>query len=333
MMSITIKELADRAMVSIATVSRALNNGGSVKPETRELIIKLAEEMNYRPNILARNFVMKKTNIIGLVLPDAGDEFFSEIIKGVDKAAYSGGYNTMIAGSHNERTLTESVNGFMGKGMVDGVILMAPSVSDNIKAIIRNSTIPVVLINSKKENIQCDTVGVDNFQGAYSMMDYLIKRGYRKIAHISGPATNIDAIQRKKAYTQALEDNKINFRPEWLIAGDFTISGGEYACRRLLSLMKKPEVIFAANDMMSIGCYNAAASLGIRIPEDIGVAGFDDIFVSQFINPRLTTIHVPISELGRNAAELLIRRINEPASLNFQHIRVSTGLVTGNSCK
>lgn len=333
-MSVTIKELADKAKVSIATISRALNNDSKVKPETRALILKLAEELNYKPNILARNFVKKRTNIIGLVLPEVVDEFFSEIIRGVDKIAYSGGYNTMIASSHSERTIAESVYNFMGKGVVDGVIVMAPSVSDKIKEIITNGDIPAVIINSKKENINCDTIGIDNFQGAYSMVDYLINnRGYTRVAHIAGPASNIDAIQRKKAYRKALEDHNLPVRDEWMIASDFTISGGEYACSRLLSLLDKPEVIFAANDMMAIGCYNAAAALGLRVPDDIGIAGFDDIFVSQFLSPRLTTVRVPISELGKSAASLLLDRINEQEISEFKHIRVSTGLVIGNSCK
>ncbi|MGE5681100.1 MAG: LacI family DNA-binding transcriptional regulator, partial [Bacillota bacterium] len=305
-----------------------------VKPETRERILNLAKELNYEPNMLARNFVKKKSHIIGLVLPEVADEFFSEIIKGVDKIAYSGGYNTMIAGSHSERTLAESVNNFMKKGVVDGVIVMAPSVSDKIKEIISNGNVPAVIINSKRENINCDTIGIDNFQGAYSMVDYLIKnRGYTKIAHIAGPQSNIDAIQRKRAYRKALEDSGLKVKEDWIIASDFTISGGELACRRLLSLLEKPEVIFAANDMMAIGCYNAIASFGLKIPDDIGVVGFDDIFVSQFLCPRLTTIHVPISELGKNAASLLLGRINNNENPEYQHIRVSTGLVIGNSCK
>lgn len=332
-MSITIKDLADMAKVSIATISRALNNDDKVKAETKELILNLAREHNYKPNMLARNFVKRKTNTIGVILPEVVDEFFSELIRGVDKIAYSAGYNTMIAGSHSERTLAESVYNFMRNGVVDGVILMAPSVSDQIKEVISKSNIPTVLINSKSEDINCDTIGIDNFQGSYAMLEYLIHCGYSKIALIGGPASNIDAIQRKRAYKKALEDHKLESREDWIINSDFTITGGEYSCRRLLSLLDKPELIFAANDMMAIGCYQAASSFKLNIPEDIGIVGFDDIFVSQFLSPRLTTIHVPISELGIKAANLLFKRIESPEIEKALHIKVSTGLVFGNSTK
>jgi DNA-binding LacI/PurR family transcriptional regulator len=332
-MSITIKELAEKANVSIATISRAINNDKKVKPETKDLILKLAQKYSYRPNVLARNFVKRKTNTIGLILPDVADEFFSDIIRGVDRVAYNGGFNTMIASSHSDRTLTESVFSFMRNGFVDGVILMAPNVSDQIKEVIMSANIPTVLINSKREDINCDTVGIDNFQGSYSMMEYLLKKGYKKIAHVAGPTSNIDAIERKRAYRKAMEDYRLKAKDEWMISGDFTISGGEYACRRLLSLRDKPEVIFASNDMMAIGCYKTIAEFGLKIPDDVAVTGFDDIFVSQFLYPRLTTIHVSISELGKTSANLLIKRINNQNGKEYQHLHISTGLVIGKSCR
>ncbi|MCX6151207.1 MAG: LacI family DNA-binding transcriptional regulator [Ignavibacteriales bacterium] len=333
-MSVTIKELAQRANVSIATISRALNNDIKVKGETKEMIVSLAKEFNYKPHVLARNFVKKKTNTIGLVLPDVVDEFFTEVIRGVDLVAYSGGYNVMIAGTHSERTMAESIINFMGRGVVDGVIVMAPALNDVIKEVLSKSHIPVVILNSKSDAFKYDSVGVDNLQGAYSMMDYLINTlCHRKIAHISGPAGNNDAHLRKKAYLKALQDNNIAFKEEWLINGDFTVKGGETACRRLLSLLEKPEVIFASNDMMAIGCYRAIQSFGLKIPDDIGVVGFDDIFVSQFLTPRLTTVLVPIIELGKTAATLLLKRIDNNNSEQEKHIKISTGLVIGKSCK
>lgn len=333
-MSITIKELAVKANVSIATVSRALNDDIKVKPETKELIINLAKEFNYKPNVLARNFVKKKTSTIGLIMPEVVDEFFTEVIRGVDTVAYAGGYNVMVAGTHSERTMVESVINFMGKGVVDGIILMAPSLNDQLKELLTQNIIPTVLINSKVELENYNTVGVDNFQGAYSIVDYLVKNlNYKKIAHISGPDANNDAIQRKEAYQKALEDNNIELNEQWLVNSDFTVKGGEYACRRLLSLLDKPEVIFAANDMMAIGCYKAITSFNLNIPDDIAVVGFDDIFVSQFLTPRLTTVHVPIFEIGKTAAEILLKKIDNTNHEESNHVRISTGIVVGKSCK
>ncbi len=333
-MSITIKELAVKANVSIATVSRALNDDIKVKPETKELVVNLAKEFNYKPNVLARNFVKKKTFTLGLIMPEVVDEFFTEIIRGVDSVAYAGGYNVMVAGTHSERTMAESVINFMGKGVVDGIILMAPSLNDQIKELLIHNVIPTVLISSKVELDNYYTIGIDNYQGAYSIVDYMIKNlNYRKIAHISGPDENNDALQRKEAYLKALADNYLEVNDQWLLNGDFTVKGGEFACRRLLSLRDKPEVIFASNDMMAVGCYNAIASFGLNIPEDIGVVGFDDIFVSQFLTPRLTTVHVPIFEIGKAAAEMLLKKIDSNNHDENNHIRITTGIVVGKSCK
>lgn len=335
-MTITIREIAKKAKVSIATVSRALDNKPNVKKETKQLILSIAKDLNYKPNILARNFALKKTNTIGIILPEIADEFFPEIIRGVDEVAYSGGYHVMVASSHSKRTMIESIINFMGKQVVDGVVLMAPEFSNSIKEIIQKSSIPLVIINGNKEKEfdEYYSVGIDNFQGVYSMMEYLINSlNQRRIAFISGPPNNCDASQRRKGYLSALKDYDIKLEDEWLLQADFTIKGGEYACRRLLSLRDKPDVIFASNDMMAIGCYQAINSFRMKIPDDIGVVGFDDIFTAQYLNPRLTTVHVPISEIGKTAANLLLKQIENNVGEIQNHKKISTGLVIGNSCK
>ncbi|MDP4197760.1 MAG: LacI family DNA-binding transcriptional regulator [Bacteroidota bacterium] len=333
-MNTTIKEIAEKARVSIATVSRALNGNPKVKPDTKELIIALANQLDYKPNIMARNLVKKRANTIGIILPEAVDDFFTEIIKGIDEIAYAGNYITMVAGTHSERSMAESVINFMGRGVVEGIIVMSPSMNEPLKEILKKSDTPIVLISSKNELDKYDSVGIDNFQGAYSMVEYLIKAmGYKKIAHISGPILNNDAIERQIGYTQALRNNGIEVREDWIISGDFSIKNGEYACRRLLSLLEKPDIIFAGNDMMALGCYKAIESFGLKIPDDIGIVGYDDIFISQFLTPRLTTVHVPIVELGRTAASLLMHRIANGSSKEAKHIKISTGIVVGNSCR
>lgn len=338
-MTVTIKELAGRARVSTATVSRALNNDPKVRPETRDLILNLASQLEYKPNILARNFVKKKTNIIGIVLPEAVDGFFTEFIRGIDEVACASSYNTMIADTHKERTILESIISFSARGVVDGIIIMAPSLTERLKEALFRCEIPVVIINGKSELDQYDSVGIDNFQGAYSITDYLVRTlGYRKIAHITGPSLNNDAVERKNGYLSALKENGLTVNESWIINGDFTVKSGENACLRLLSLPDKPEAIFAANDMSAIGCYKAIESFGLRIPDDIGIAGYDDVFVSQFLSPRLTTVHVPIQELGRTSAILLIQRIketkrNQEDPVKRTHIKISTGVVVGKSCK
>ena len=335
-MSITIKEIAEKANVSIATVSRALNNDKNVRPDTRKVILSIAKDLKYKPNILARSLAKNKSNIIGVVLPDVDGEFFSEIIHGVDEIVYPDGYHTIVASSHSQRSIVESLVRFMGESLIRGIIIIVPTISEQIKDILDNSTIPATVINSKGQGIDHDTVTIDNYQGAFSMCEYLIKAGYKKIAHIKGPYNNDDAIQRTEGFIDALKKYKIPIHNEWIINGEFTAESGKDACRRILTMNNKPEVIFAANDMMALGCYKAIRSFGLRIPEDIGVAGFDDIFISQFLTPRLTTVHVPIAEIGRAAAAALINRIeneSENGNSDLKSLKVSTGLVIGGSCR
>ncbi len=334
-MKLTIKEIADKANVSIATVSRALNGDLKVKGETRELILKIASDLNYRPNLAARNLVKNETKIIGLVLPEIQGDFYTEVIKGVDTVAHNGGYHVIVAGSHSERSIMESIMSFMGQSMVDGVVLMIPSLSEQIREVINiPNTPPVVLVNGNNKIEDIDQVYIDNIQGSFSIVEYLIKNlGYRRIAHIKGPSTNNDAIGRFQGYVSALKENGIDINEDWIINGDFTIKSGEIACSRLLSLRDKPEVIFAGNDMMAAGCYRVIKSHGLVIPDNMGVVGFDHTLLSELMSPVLTTVHVPIAEVGKTAAALLLERIKEGEKHSPRKVKISTGIIIGKSCK
>ncbi|MDP3150435.1 MAG: LacI family DNA-binding transcriptional regulator [Ignavibacteria bacterium] len=331
-MTITIKELALKCGVSTATISRALNDDPSVTKETKEKVLAMASQLNYKPNLLARSFVTKKSNIIGLVMPDIYGEFFMEIIHGVDEVCYLNKYYTMVSSSQGKRSTAEAIIDFMSRGIVGGIILMTPAIDDEVRKILRLNHLPTVVISGKRDFDKCDSISIDNYNGAYSLTDYLINiKKIKKIAHISGPSKNNDAIQRQRGYLNALEDNGIPVNKNWIIEGDFTTLGGQSASTKLLKLKERPEVIFAANDMMAIGCYISARQLNLKIPTDFGVAGFDDIFASQFLNPRLTTLHVPIYELGKEAATILIQRMNKTAIDDFKHITVPTELIAGGS--
>jgi len=332
-MAATIKEIAKKAKVSIATVSRALNNDDKVKPETRDLIKSIAEDLDYNPNIMARNFVKQQSNIIGLVLPDIFDEFFTEVIKGVEQHCFSEGYYTMVTSSHSKRTTVEAIVDFMSTGLVGGIIMMAPVIGDNnLKDLIKKSRVPFVIINGKKDLMNTDTINVDNYNGAFKMTEYLIKKGYKKIAHITGEKGNADADERLKGYTDALKKYNHKINKNWIVEGAFTIESGVEGFNAINKLINRPEVIFAANDMMAIGCYNAARKLGIKIPSEIGIAGFDNIFMSGYLTPRLTTVNVPIYDIGFNAAKLILNRIRKGENIKPQHIKIPVSLIEGSSC-
>ena len=329
----TIKLIAKEANVSIATVSRALNNDTRVTSETRDKIIQISTKLNYKPNLVARNFVKKKSYTIGLILPDISDEFFTDIIRGVDEITYKSGYYIMVASSHKHRTLTDSMIAFSNNGLVGGVILLMSSMTDEIKDVLNRTKIPIVLIGGGRYENGFDTVAMDNYQGAFNATEYLIKKKkFTKIAHIAGPLENDDAFLRKKGFIDACKKNGIKISKSSIVEGDFTRDSGYHGFINLYGLSQKPEVIFAANDMMALGCYDAANYLNVNIPKDISLMGFDDIFVSQYLNPGLTTVRVQIEEVGKTAANILLNRLSDTNGKAHSLVKIPTELIIRESC-
>ena len=332
-MATTIKEIAKRAKVSIATVSRALNDDERVTEETKQLINSISDQLNYRPNILARNFVKKKSNIIGLILPEISDEFFTDIIQGIDEISFSFDYYTMVASSHKNKTIVESISTFIGSGMIGGLIILVPLFTDEIKNVLCKPHIPVILICGDSTIKDFDTISIDNYQGSYDLTNYLIcSKGYKKISYISGPLNNIDALLRKKGLQDACRENNINVEKEWIKEGDFTRQSGETLCREILRGSKKPEIIVAANDMTAVGCYNVIKAHNLKIPADIAVTGFDDILLARYIEPGLSTVRANIEEVSKTAATMLMNKMKKQLKKEPQHIRIKTELVMRKSC-
>ena len=329
-MAPTIKEIAARAHVSIATVSRVMNKDPRVTEETREHILKIAEKFEYRPNILARNFAQKKSNLIGLILPEISDEYFTEVIKGVDEIAFSQNLYTVVASSHKYKSLKEEVVTFIKSGLLSGLILLVSNLNDELTSILSKSHLPVVIINSNSKNKKFDRIGIDDYYGSFSMTTHLIKKKhYNFLSHITGPLDNDDAGLRRNGFIDACKKYGVKYIIE---KGDYSREAGFNACKKLMNLKSRPQVIFAANDMMAIGCYDFIKQLKLQIPQDIGVVGFDDIFVSQYLNPPLTTVHVNIDEVGKRAAELLLNKIQITNNIPASVVHIPTELILRESC-
>jgi len=329
-MAPTVKEIAKKANVSVATVSRALNDDTKVKEETRDLILSVAKELNYAPNIIARNFVKQKSNLIGLILPEISDEFFSEIIKGVDEIIYDEGFYTIVTSSHKYESLEDEIITFIRSGLLSGLILLVSDLKAQLKTVLLESHIPAVLIDSNPDIKKFDTISIDNYNASYKMTKYLItKKKYSTLTHITGPSENDDSLFRKTGFIDACKKYGAKYSVE---EGDFTREGGLEACRKLLKQNTRPQVIFAANDMMAIGCYDQISRAGLKIPDDIGVVGFDDIFVSQYLTPPLTTVRVHIEDIGKKAADLLIKRIKNEITNSVLSVKATCELIFRKSC-
>jgi len=328
-----ISKIAKLAGVSVATVSRVLNGNGSVKEETRRKILQIVREANYVPSPIARSLSKNKTDTIGIILPEVVDEFFTDFIRGIDEEAYRANQYIMVSSSHSERHVVETLLTFMSGGRVDGVILMAPKMYSEITQLVKKSNRPIVLVNSCENTGEFVSFNINNYQGAYAVTEHLISHGYKKIAMILGPENNHDAEQRFLGFKNALEHHNLLLQDSFIIPGEFTARSGYYGFMRLMSQKEKPEAVFAANDMMAVGAYEAAKSANLKIPRDVALAGFDDVFLSRLLSPRLTTVHVPVVELGKKATNYLLKMINkdiDPAKPH--HEDLSAGVVIGGSC-
>lgn len=329
---ITIKEIAQKAGVSIATVSRALSNSDKVQPVTRKKILRIAKELNYNPNIIARNFATKKSNIIGLILPDISDEFFSEIIHSIDKTAFENGYFTMVISSHRNRSLVESINTMMHSGLVGGFILLVPFMSNEIIKALKCDKVPFVIISGHSDIGDYDVITVDNYKASFKAVEFLVSKGYSKIGFISGPVENNDAFYRLKGFADATKKFKVEVKDHWMLKGNFTLASGEQAMLKLLRHRDLPQVVYASNDMMAIGCYNAIKSKGLKIPEDIAVIGFDDVLLAEYTEPSLTTTKVDTEKMGSLAASRLIEKILHSNETKPKKNIIPTQLIIRNSC-
>lgn len=304
----TIKDVARVAGVSVATVSRALNGAGNVLPDTRQRILDIAQELRYSPSGAARSLITRRTDTVGALLPDLHGEFFSELIRGIDQAARARGLHLLLSSSHDDAHEAAAALRAMN-GRVDGLIVMSPHADDDFLSQNLPPSLPAVLLNSGVRSPTQPVFAVDNFGGARAMTEHLVGIGRRRIAFLGGPVANFEARERERGYRAGL----VPGTAPWLLEGDFSEGGGQRAGAALLALpaAERPDAVFAANDIMAIGLMGALLSGGVRIPEDIALAGFDDIPISRYVAPALTTMHVPIAALGEQALDALADALEE----------------------
>jgi LacI family transcriptional regulator len=307
--SVTIRDVAREASVSVATVSRVLNGKGPVHADTERRIREAAKVLRYVPHGGARSLIMRRTQTIGVLLPDLYGEFFSELIRGIDAAARRSGYHLLVSGSHGDRLEIEAMARAM-RGRVDGLVVLSPDVRQ--PAIAQNvpDHFPVVLLNNPVAPGGFDSVRVDNFGGATAVVSHLASLGHTRIAFVGGPPGNHDAADRLRGYRRALRGAGLPLSRDLEVPGDFREEAGYDACRRLLALEPRPSAVFAANDSMAVGLLYACREAGVSVPEQLAIAGFDDIPIARFITPPLTSVRVPIADLGTLAAETLLARLS-----------------------
>ena len=326
----TIKDVAREAGVSVATVSRVLNGKGPVSEAARARIRGVAERLRYSPHGAARSLITNRTAAIGVLLPDIHGEFFSELIRGIDLASRRRGYHLLVAGSHGDRAEVEAVLRAT-RGRVDGLIVMSPDLDAHTLRANLPETLPAVLLNCPGDGA-FDSITIDNHGGARAMVRYLIGLGHRRIALVNGPVGNFDASERRRGYRDALCELPGGGSDDLEFEGDFSEEAGYRAGTRILALGKRPTAVFAANDGMAIGALSAFRDAGVRVPDDISLAGFDDIPISRFTAPTLSSVRVPIAELGALAITRLLHALETESRPERLHRTLATTPVFRQSC-
>lgn len=326
MRSITIRDVAKRAGVSASTVSRVLNHTTGVRETTRKQVEEAIRAMGYSPNHLARSLSRGYTRTVGVVLPDISNPFFPVLARGISDVASCQGYTVILCNSDGDATQEEASVMTLLERHVDGIIFVAGH--ENSSAFIRRAcaTVPVVTVDREIEGLPCDTVTVDNFKGTYEVTRHLLQIGHVRVAFITGPLYLSTARKRLEGFRQALKDAGIYDDPP-ILHGDFKYDTGYSLARELIRLKCGATAVIASNDLMAIGVVRCLQNAGFSVPDDVAVAGFDDIFVASMIQPALTTVAQPAYRMGALAAEMLLRRISgdagaEPASVVLEPVLV-----------
>lgn len=310
----TIKDVAKKANVSIATVSRVLHNLTGYSEETRKKVELAIRELGYQPNALARGLVNKRTYTIGVLFPSVSGMFSSEILHGIEQAAQQNGYSVFVCNTDMDGARTLNYLQVLREKKVDGVIFSSEKLKSEYYEAIRSMNIPVVLVASRSEFPDVPFVKVDDSLAAYDAVKYLIGKGHREIAMLSGaPTDEIAGLPRLEGYRKALLHSGLEAREELVAYGDFRFDGGCGAMEDLLDRNLPITALFAASDEMAAAALSVAARRGIRVPEDLSVMGYDNLKLCEMTVPPLSTVQQPLYGMGRAAMELLAHRIEHGA--------------------
>ncbi|QIB70153.1 LacI family transcriptional regulator [Aminipila butyrica] len=311
--SITIKEIAEEAQVSIATVSLVLNKKDKkISEGTRENILRIAQKYNYTPNTMARSLITRQTRTIGLIIPDIVNPFFPEIARGVEDKASQLGYSVIYCNTDDKIKREDKYIHVLMEKMVDGIISAHSADREEGFDGLARCKVPVLLIDRDYDNKNViGRVLVDNRAGAYQATSYMLKQGYRRIAYIAGCISTATARGRLEGYHQALEDWGIGPEHRYVKVGEYRMQWGIEAAEQLLQEKTPMDGIFCGNDLIAIGVIKKLKEWGLAVPRDMGLVGFDDIYLASLVEPPLTTIKQPNYEMGYRAAEMLIRHIEK----------------------
>jgi len=312
--AVTIKDIAKTAGVSHTTVSRALRGHPAIAEKTARHIRRLADELGYVPNTVARGLKTSRSGVLGVIVRRIVDPYFGEVLEGIEEVLYAEGYSLFLASSNRDASREEAIVRVMSERRVDGVIICSTRVGESHRRQLGRFGVPAVLINNQAAEEIAHSIYHDDTQGSRELTEHLLALGHKRIAFLGNARAGRTSQERLDGYHQALKAAGAPLRSEFIVEGPNGLpGGGEVGIRRLLALEPRPTAFVCYNDMMAIGAINALREAGLSIPADCSVTGFDDISLAAYVHPPLTTFSQPKREIGRQAARMILGMLERPA--------------------
>ena len=308
----TIKDLARELKLSPSTISRALRDHPDISPKTKKRVVSLAEERDYHPDSIAQSLQTKKTKTIGVIVPEIKQPFFAAAINGIEELAYAAGYTIIVCQSNETADREILVTRSLGSHRVAGLLVSLSRNTNNLDhfKVLQRRGVPIVFFDRVSNDIEASKVVVDDYKGAFDLVAHLIKSGYKRIAHLAGPKNLSISKFRLKGSMDALQQGNLAFDESMVVYGGLDDTDGIVGLQKLLNLETLPDAIFAVNDPVATGAFVTIKEHGMKIPDDIALAGFSNTYMTSLLDPPLTTVEQPSYEIGKTAAQLLMDQIN-----------------------
>jgi DNA-binding LacI/PurR family transcriptional regulator len=307
-----IEAVARRAKVSTATVSRVINGSDKVSPKTAAQVRKAIVELNFHPNTNARALGTGRSNMFGLIISDITNPFFPELVKAFEDIAVEHGQEVLVANTNYDPARMQTCVSRMLQRKVDGVAIMTSEMDEALIGMFSKRGIPMVFLDNGRPAIGVSTIHVDYEAGVERAVQHLKELGHRRIAFVNGPLRLASAMARFKAFKSSMASHRLPVKKDWIADGNHRVDGGQNAMTQILAAPERPTAVIASNDLSAIGAYGAIHTRGLRVPADISVIGFDDIQLCAFLEPALTTVHLPRAHIAEIAFQALFQRYTAP---------------------
>ena len=315
----TIYEVSKLAGVSLATVSRVINNSGTVRPKTSQKVLSAIAELGYRPNLSAQSLASRKSNCVGVLIPELYGPFFGIMLSSIETELHKAGKRVIVTAGHSNQAKEVDCIDFLLSSSCDALILHVYSLPHELLQELNDGPVPIVLLNRHIPELNDECIWLDNEHGGYVATRALLELGHRQLAYISGPSWKIDSFKRLAGHKRALSEYGLDYNEKLTVEGNFEEISGKKAMQKLLSQGIPFTGLVCANDEMAAGAMGVAREAGIKVPDDLSVIGYDNVFFTDYMNPKLTSIGCCISDMGQMAARMVLKKAYGAEDLTIQH--------------